>query len=234
VDAEDLEIGDLVLALDGDYGVVEATLTDARTQTLYDLDVAIVDTFAVGDGAWVVHNTNLPDFCNVLGRINPNSDIVYRNPNFDELPRAESVGFRPKNPDANITVAGHIWGPTSNGTQYISTSRNIYWTGYYQGLNYQRHGVKNPFYVIDLQRTIGQIIDLTDPTVLNTHILPNDYRRLKFARQASEVLVEGNIPTNAIVARIDFDDDFVRYSTDLINRGRSEGWWSKGSNWYVP
>ena len=56
MDAEDLEIDDLVLALDGDYGVVEATLTEARTQTMYDLDVAIVDTFAVGDGAWVVHN----------------------------------------------------------------------------------------------------------------------------------------------------------------------------------
>ena len=42
--------------------MVEATLTDARTQTMYDLDVAIVDTFAVGDGAWVVHNTEI---CNV-------------------------------------------------------------------------------------------------------------------------------------------------------------------------
>ena len=66
MDAEDLEIGDLVLALDGDYGIVEATLTEAHTQTMYDLDVAIVDTFAVGDGAWVVHNQNfgpcdLPD-----------------------------------------------------------------------------------------------------------------------------------------------------------------------------
>ena len=57
MDAEDLEIGDLVLALDGDYGVVEATLTEARTQPMYDLDVAIVDTFAVGDGV-VAKETN--------------------------------------------------------------------------------------------------------------------------------------------------------------------------------
>ena len=62
VDAEDLQPGDLVLALDGDYGVVEATLTEARTQTMYDLDVAIVDTFAVGDGAWVVHNCDIPQY----------------------------------------------------------------------------------------------------------------------------------------------------------------------------
>jgi len=58
VDAEDLEIGDLVLALDGDYGIVEATLTKARTQTMYDLDVAIVDNFAVGDGV-VAKETNV-------------------------------------------------------------------------------------------------------------------------------------------------------------------------------
>jgi hypothetical protein len=55
-DAGDLEPGDLILALDGDYGTVESIVIVAETQTMYDLDVAIVDTFAVGDGAWVVHN----------------------------------------------------------------------------------------------------------------------------------------------------------------------------------
>ena len=58
MDAEDLQPGDLVLALDGDYGVVDATLTEACTQTMYDLDVAIVDTFAVGDGV-VAKETNV-------------------------------------------------------------------------------------------------------------------------------------------------------------------------------
>ena len=57
MDAEDLQPGDVVLALDGDYGVVDATLTEACTQTMYDLDVAIVDTFAVGDGV-VAKETN--------------------------------------------------------------------------------------------------------------------------------------------------------------------------------
>jgi len=32
---------------------------------MYDLDVAIVDTFAVGDGAWVVHNANNIEICNL-------------------------------------------------------------------------------------------------------------------------------------------------------------------------
>ena len=52
--------------------MVGATLTDARTQTMYDLDVAIVDTFAVGDGAWVVHNV---DGCPPFGLTNFDSDV---------------------------------------------------------------------------------------------------------------------------------------------------------------
>ncbi len=57
-DAGDLQPGDLILSLDGDYGVVESVVIVDETQTMYDLDVETVDTFAVGDGAWVVHNQN--------------------------------------------------------------------------------------------------------------------------------------------------------------------------------
>lgn len=49
-DAGDLKPGDLILSLDGDYGVVESVFIAAETQTMYDLDVETVDTFAVGDG----------------------------------------------------------------------------------------------------------------------------------------------------------------------------------------
>ena len=55
-DAGDLQPGDLILSLDGDYGVVDNIVVVDETQTMYDLDVETVDTFAVGDGAWVVHN----------------------------------------------------------------------------------------------------------------------------------------------------------------------------------
>ena len=54
--AGDLQPGDLILSLDGDYGVVDSVVIAEETQTMYDLDVETVDTFAVGDGAWVVHN----------------------------------------------------------------------------------------------------------------------------------------------------------------------------------
>jgi len=58
-DAGDLQPGDLILSLDGDYGVVDSVVIADETQTMYDLDVETVDTFAVGDGAWVVHNTSV-------------------------------------------------------------------------------------------------------------------------------------------------------------------------------
>ncbi|MEO0564974.1 MAG: polymorphic toxin-type HINT domain-containing protein, partial [Chloroflexota bacterium] len=57
-DAGDLQPGDLILSLDGDYGVVERIVIVDDTQTMYDLDVETVDTFAVGTGAWVVHNND--------------------------------------------------------------------------------------------------------------------------------------------------------------------------------
>jgi hypothetical protein len=70
-DAGDLQPGDLILSLDGDYGVVDSVAIVAETQTMYDLDVETVDTFAVGDGAWVVHNV---DGCSPFGLTNFDTD----------------------------------------------------------------------------------------------------------------------------------------------------------------
>ena len=55
-DAGELVTGDLVLSLDGDYGVVDSVRTIDATQWMYDLTVADAHTFAVGTGQWVVHN----------------------------------------------------------------------------------------------------------------------------------------------------------------------------------
>jgi len=45
-----------VLSLDGEYGEVDDILIEDRTQTMYNLTVDVVHTFAVGDSEWVVHN----------------------------------------------------------------------------------------------------------------------------------------------------------------------------------
>ena len=223
----ELEVGEPIRTSDGSTGTVTSLAIVTESQDMWNLTVKEAHTFFVGDGEWLVHNT-----CTVFRSVDRNSDIVYRNPHHLELPTVEQIGFRPKNPTRDYRVGAHVRGNVD--TQYISTSRSIHWTAYFQGQNYNDFGTRSPFYVIDLQHVDGQIIDLTDPAVLNVHIRPTDNARLKFVRQASEVLTWGDIPVNAIVARIDFDDDLVRYSTDLINRGLAEGWWSKGSSWYVP
>ena len=56
VEAEKLESGDKVLSLDGEHGIVEDLIIIDETQMMYDLTVAVVHTFAVGNGEWIVHN----------------------------------------------------------------------------------------------------------------------------------------------------------------------------------
>ena len=79
-DAGDLDPGDQILSLDGDYGVVDSVVIVDETQTMYDLDVETVDTFAVGDGAWVVRVLGWV----IKGRVGEWVEIVG-----DLLPRGE-------------------------------------------------------------------------------------------------------------------------------------------------
>jgi intein/homing endonuclease len=54
VDAGELEIGERILSMDGDYGTVEAVVViEDADQPMYNLTVAEVHTFIVGDGEWV-------------------------------------------------------------------------------------------------------------------------------------------------------------------------------------
>jgi hypothetical protein len=62
VNAADLEPGDQVYSLGGEYGTVESVAVVEAPQPMYNLTVDDAHTFAVGDGAWVVHNTGL-SFC---------------------------------------------------------------------------------------------------------------------------------------------------------------------------
>ena len=59
IETDDLEIGDLVLSLNGEYGAVDQLIIVDEIQVMYDLTVDIVHTFAVGDGEWVVHNCDV-------------------------------------------------------------------------------------------------------------------------------------------------------------------------------
>jgi hypothetical protein len=58
VEAGSLTIGDQILSLDGTFGDVESISISNDPQVMYNLTVDISHTFAVGEGQWVVHNTN--------------------------------------------------------------------------------------------------------------------------------------------------------------------------------
>ena len=56
VGAGDLKPGDKIRQSDGTLGTVVMVKTVLETRTMYNLDVAVADTFYVGDGQWLVHN----------------------------------------------------------------------------------------------------------------------------------------------------------------------------------
>ncbi|MEO1443738.1 MAG: polymorphic toxin-type HINT domain-containing protein, partial [Chloroflexota bacterium] len=61
VEVQDLELGDLIMNLDLEYGTVNSIEIVPQVQVMYDLTVDEVHNFAVGDGEWLVHN-----FCEVF------------------------------------------------------------------------------------------------------------------------------------------------------------------------
>ncbi len=56
VNAADLQVGDQIHSLEGEYGTVERVTVITQTETMYNLTVNEAHTFFVGDGAWLVHN----------------------------------------------------------------------------------------------------------------------------------------------------------------------------------
>jgi hypothetical protein len=56
VNAGELEVGELIYSLDGEFGAVESVVFVADPQQMYNLTVDEAHTFFVGDGEWLVHN----------------------------------------------------------------------------------------------------------------------------------------------------------------------------------
>jgi hypothetical protein len=54
--AGDLQVGDQVRRVDGDYGTVEAVEVVYQAQSMYNFTIATAHTYFVGDGQWLVHN----------------------------------------------------------------------------------------------------------------------------------------------------------------------------------
>jgi hypothetical protein len=58
VAAQDLKAGDKVRQASGGTGTVIALLTTQETQTMFNLDVAELDNYYVGEYGWLVHNAD--------------------------------------------------------------------------------------------------------------------------------------------------------------------------------
>ncbi|GAB5492118.1 MAG: hypothetical protein Phog2KO_23330 [Phototrophicaceae bacterium] len=67
VEAGNLNIGDTVVSSNGSLGEVEAVTVIDEPQTMYNLTVDLVATYLVGEGQWVVHNSDLSnvELCNI-------------------------------------------------------------------------------------------------------------------------------------------------------------------------
>ncbi|GAB4527911.1 MAG: hypothetical protein OHK0046_46190 [Anaerolineae bacterium] len=73
IDAADLTPGEMILSLDGGYGVVEqVTVVADAHQPMFNLTVDAAHTFFIGDGDWLVHNV---DGCPPFGLTNFDSDM---------------------------------------------------------------------------------------------------------------------------------------------------------------
>jgi hypothetical protein len=60
VAAQDLKAGDKVRQAGGGTGTVIALLTTQESQAMFNLDVAELDNYYVGEYGWLVHNANCP------------------------------------------------------------------------------------------------------------------------------------------------------------------------------
>jgi len=64
VTAESLSVGDEVIASDGTTGRITALERINEPQMMYNLSVAVVATYLVGEGRWVVHNVRVGRWMN--------------------------------------------------------------------------------------------------------------------------------------------------------------------------
>ena len=177
VGAGDLKVGDKVRQADGTTGTVRIVNTEQKVQTMYNLDVANLDNFYVGEQGWLVHNQD-------------GSNIVYRVIRPDEDPL---LGLLPKNPLAEYSVDFHVRNGSRVDTQFISVTRSLdvamKWA--------DKTGAR--IVSIDLSKLSGsEIIDLSTEAGRATYL--KNPLAINFAKASQELLIKGNISATAITS----------------------------------
>jgi hypothetical protein len=119
--AGELEVGDHIWSISGEWSRVEAVSVSHDPQLMYNLTVDDAHTFFVGEQAWLVHNT----ICGNFGAINSNGqrtgiDVVITPPYSDPGPRPiitanDPPGYnRPDSRHDRGHLLAHILGGSSN------------------------------------------------------------------------------------------------------------------------
>jgi hypothetical protein len=122
-----------IVALDGTFGTVESVTVVADAQPMYNLTMDTANTFFVGDGQWLVHNTNFN--CgsrpwqytdNAPNRLHPDTPTTngIDSPN-NRLARSHSVARR------NHPLSGDL------ADKYLITGNRIK----FKGVNLASHGI---------------------------------------------------------------------------------------------
>jgi hypothetical protein len=110
VGAGDLKVGDKVRQVDGTTGTVRIVKTEEKTLTMYNLDVANLDNFYVGEQGWLVHNTNPYSFPGISYSPGAYGDTIVKEGVHVSVNGVEVV-FKP---DHKGTVFAEIWPPHAN------------------------------------------------------------------------------------------------------------------------
>jgi RHS repeat-associated protein len=172
-----IKLGMHLLRADGRVGVVTGWKVVPGVKTMYNLEVAQDHTFTVGTGQWVVHN-----------------DCLFRVLRSDEDPAA---GLQPKNPNANEEVGRHIrFGSKAwFSSQFISTTNDLAVAAFWSNLT------GGSVAVIDSNLVEGTIIDVSTKEALAQQGItwPSSGTAYSYALASREVLIEGSVPSDAIL-----------------------------------
>ena len=118
VGAGDLKVGDKVRQADGTTGIVRIVKAEQKIQTMYNLDVANLDNFYVGEQGWLVHNTNPYSFPGVTYSPGAHDDNLVKQGVHVSINGVEIV-FKPNHQG---TVLAEIWPPH---TSKVGASKSL-------------------------------------------------------------------------------------------------------------
>jgi hypothetical protein len=187
VEARSVLPGDLLVVRSGQMATVEEVAARREKLKVYNLQVADLHTYAVGELGIAVHNKAMQ--VAPIRRAGGPPRVVYRVVRADEDP---AVGLFAKDSSATYTVEGHILNGSRPGwaSQYISTTADLSVAQSWAARTGSR------IVKVDLGAVDSEIIDLTTEAGRTQYLRGVTARN--FAAASREVLIKGTVPPSAL------------------------------------